>query len=219
MIFNIITIFPEMFTSYFGDSIIERAQKEGRVDIRAHDLRSWTTDKHKTVDDTPYGGGAGMLLKIDPLYRAIKDVAGVKRGSGQRVVLLSARGKKWTQELAREYSKFDEVSMICGRYEGVDERITNFIDEEISIGDYVLTGGELGAMVMIDSITRLLPGVLGNEESIVSESHSVPGQIEYPQYTRPEVFEVDGKEYRVPDILLSGDHGKIKKWREVRSKK
>lgn len=214
MKFNIITIFPEMFDSYFGNSIIKRAQNDHKIEIKIHNLRDWTQDKHKTVDDTPYGGGAGMLMKIEPLYRAIMDVVGPKKSSKHKIVLLSARGRKWNQQIVEEYSELDEVTMICGRYEGVDERILNFIDEEISIGDYVLTGGELGSMVVIDSVARLLPGVLGNSESAISESHSVPGQIEYPQYTRPEVFEADGKKYKVPDILLSGNHGEIEKWKK-----
>lgn len=218
MKFQIITIFPRIFDSYFGESIIKRAQEGGFIDIKTHNLRDWTTDKHKTVDDTPYGGGAGMLMKIEPLYEAIKSVA-KRKSSKRKIILLSAKGKKWDQQMAKKYATLEEIVLICGRYEGVDERITNFIDEEISIGDYVLTGGEIGAMVIVDSVTRLLPGVLGNTESIVSESHSVPGILEYPQYTRPEMFKVSQKKYPVPDILLSGNHKKIEKWRQEQSKK
>lgn len=236
MNFHIITIFPEIFNSYINESILKRAQKNNIIKIVAHNLRDWTTDKHKTVDDTPYGGGAGMVMKIEPLYKAIKDIKAPlnKGGVGDlkpgktKVVLLSAKGKKWTQQMARQYAKPDNVIMICGRYEGVDERIRKFIDEEISIGDYVLTGGELGAMVMVDSITRLLPGALGNVESSEDESHTKPGILEYPQYTRPEAFEyaplIKGdkgglKKLKVPKVLLSGNHAEIEKWRERKKKK
>ena len=213
MRFDILTIFPKIFDSYFGESIIKRAQEKSLIEIKAYDLRDWTTDNHKTVDDTPYGGGAGMVMKIEPLYKAIKSIKSVK-SIKSKAILLSAKGKTWTQELAREYAKLDRVIFICGRYEGVDERITNFIDEEISVGDYVLTGGELGAQVMIDSITRLLPGVLGNDESPIDESHTKEGVLEYPQYTRPAVFKVGSKEYKVPEVLLSGNHAQIKVWRD-----
>jgi tRNA (guanine37-N1)-methyltransferase len=217
MNFKIITIFPKIFDSYFSESIIKRAQKQGIISIFSQDLREFTTDRHRTIDDTPYGGGAGMLMKIEPLYKAIKSLT--KRANKKRkIVLLSAQGQKWTQQLAQKYSKLDEIIFICGRYEGVDERIKNFIDEEISIGDYVLTGGELGTMVMIDSITRLLPGALGNEASSQDESHSRVGILEYPQYTKPEKFKVKGRSYDVPDILLSGNHPKIKAWKEKNQK-
>lgn len=213
MKFNIITIFPEVVRAYLDASILKRAQDSGAVLLNAFDLREWTADKHKSVDDTPYGGGAGMIMKIEPLHKAIRDVAGEKSPK-KRVVLLSAKGKKWDQKMAKRFSKFDEVTLVCGRYEGVDERVVKFVDEEVSIGDYVLTGGELGALVVVDSITRLLSGVLGNEGSLESESHNSPGVLEYPQYTRPEVFEVDGRKYRVPKVLLSGDHKKIEEWKK-----
>jgi tRNA (guanine37-N1)-methyltransferase len=217
MQFNIITIFPDIFNSYFNESIIKRAQKNNLIKIGIHNLRDWTTDKHKTVDDTPYGGGAGMVMKTDILYQAIKSVARIKKKT--KIILLSAKGKKWDQQMTKKYSKLDNVVLICGRYEGVDERIINFVDEEISIGDYVLTGGEIPAMIIVDSITRLLPGALGNAESPKDESHSVPGNLEYPQYTRPEIFTVGKKKYRVPEVLLSGDHGKIAQWRKKKMKK
>ena len=217
MKFKIITIFPKIFDSYFSESIIKRTQKDKIIDIKSYDLRDWTNDRHKSVDDTPYGGGAGMLLKIEPLYKAIKELA--KRKSPKRkIVLLSAQGKIWNQQLAKRYSNLDEIIFICGRYEGVDERIKNFIDEEISLGEYVLTGGELGAMVIIDSVTRLLPGALGNESSPEDESHSQPGVLEYPQYTKPAVFTANKKKYPVPDILLSGHHQEIQKWRQKQQK-
>lgn len=230
MKFQIITIFPNIFQSYFQESILKRAQQNKLVQIKTHDLRDWTTDKHKTVDDTPYGGGAGMVMKIEPLYQAIKAVSKVglfKRikqvfspeTQKRKIILLSAKGKTWSQQLAREYSKLDELILICGRYEGVDERVKHFVDEEISIGDYVLTGGELGAAIIVDSITRLIPGVLGNEQSSEDESHTEPGVLEYPQYTKPEVFVANNKGYKVPDVLLSGNHGEIKEWRESQRRK
>jgi tRNA (guanine37-N1)-methyltransferase len=217
MIFNIITIFPKILDSYINESIIKRAIEKNKIKIKMHDLRKWTKDKHKTVDDTPYGGGAGMLLKIEPIYKALKSINLKKRNKKRKIILLSAGGKKWNQKTAEKYSKIDELILICGRYEGVDERVKHFIDEEISIGDYVLTGGELPAMVMIDSITRLLPDVLGNKESIKEESHTDAGIIEYPQYTKPAIFKYRKNkkihELKTPEILLSGNHEKIKKWK------
>ena len=216
MNFHIITIFPEIFDSYIKESIIGRALKSKKIKIKSHDLRKWTKDNHRTGDDTPYGGGAGMVMKVDILYKAIKAVT--KNKKKKKVVLLSAKGKRWDQSMAKKYSKLDNVVFVCGRYEGVDERVLEFIDEEISIGDYVLTGGELGAMVMIDSVTRLVPGVLGNKESSEDESHSKKGILEYPQYTRPEVFTTGRKKYKVPDVLLGGNHAQINKWREDHKK-
>jgi tRNA (guanine37-N1)-methyltransferase len=217
MKFHIITIFPQMFNSYFGESIIKRAQQKKVAQIKIHDLRQWTKDKHRTVDDTPYGGGAGMVIKVDPVYNAIKALT-KNKSKKRKVVLLSAKGKKWNQQECRKYSKLDEIILVCGRYEGVDERVKNFVDEEISIGDYVLTGGEPAAMVVVDSITRLLPGALGNKQSPEDESHSLPGTLEYPQYTKPEVFHAGRKKYKVPDILLSGNHAEIEKWRKSQQK-
>jgi len=217
MKFDVITIFPEILDSYFSEGIVGRALKNKKIKIKAHNLRDWTTDNHKTVDDSPYGGGAGMVMKVEPIYKALKQVA-KKKNKKQKVVLLSAKGKTWNQKKAREYSKLDSIIFVCGRYEGVDERILNFIDEEVSIGDYVLTGGELGVAVMIDSITRLLPGVLGNEESAIAESHSEEGVLEYPQYTRPEILKIGAKKYKVPEVLLKGNHKEINKWREENKK-
>ncbi|MFH1255033.1 MAG: tRNA (guanosine(37)-N1)-methyltransferase TrmD [bacterium] len=223
MTFHIITIFPRIFNSYFNESILKRAQKNKLINIKIHNLRDWTTDKHKTVDDTPFGGGAGMVMKIEPLYKALHDIAPFNKGGRgdlkSKTILLSAKGKTWNQKLAKSYSKLNNIILICGRYEGVDERITKFIDEEISIGDFVLTGGEIGAMAIIDSITRLLPGALGNSDSAKHESHAVPGILEHPQYTRPEIFTISGKKYRVPKVLLSGNHKKIAEWREKKSKR
>ncbi len=246
-LFTIKIIFPKIFDSYFNESILKRAQKNNLINIKIHNLRDWTTDKHKTVDDAPFGGGAGMVMKIEPLYKALKDIeSGImnheswgknKKKSpnskfiihNSKIVLLSAKGKKWNQPMAKSFSHLDNLILICGRYEGVDERITKFIDEEISIGGYVLTGGEIGALAIIDSITRLLPGALGNSESAKNESHTTPGVLEHPQYTRPEVFTtispllkggrgVKSKSYRVPKFLLSGNHKKIEEWRKKHSK-
>ena len=220
MKFKLLSIFPNILDSYLNDGIIKRALDKKIVSVDKFNLRDWTHDRHRTVDDTPYGGGAGMLMKIEPLYQALKDINKKSKveAKKRKVILLSASGKTWSQKMARQYSKFEEIVFICGRYEGVDARIKKFIDEEISIGDYVLTGGELPAMIIIDSITRLLPEVLGNSASIEEESHSQIGVLEYPQYTRPAIFEADGKKYRVPKILREGHHAKIKEWREKKQK-
>jgi tRNA (guanine37-N1)-methyltransferase len=217
MTFHIITIFPNIFDSYFNESILKRAQKNNLLNIKIHNLRDWTTDNHKTVDDTPFGGGAGMVMKIEPLFKALREITNNGK-INSKTILLSAKGKAWNQKLAKTHSKLDNIILICGRYEGVDERITKFIDEEISIGNYVLTGSEIGAMAIVDSITRLLPGALGNADSTKYESHAVPGVLEHPQYTRPEVFTANGKKYRVPRVLISGNHKKIEEWRTKKSK-
>jgi tRNA (guanine37-N1)-methyltransferase len=219
MKFNVITIFPDIIHSYFTEGILKKAVDNEYIKINTINPRDFTTDKHQTVDDTPYGGGAGMLLKIDPLYKSLKSIKAKKGLKTKKVVLLSASGKKWNQKKAQEYSKLKELTLISGRYEGVDERIKEFIDEEISIGDYVLTGGELAALTIIDSTTRLIPSVLGNKESVIEESHNQAGIGEYPQYTRPETFKIGNKKLSVPKILLSGDHKKIKDWRDKKSKK
>lgn len=230
--FDIITIFPNIFSSYFNESIIKRAQKSGTIEINVHNLRDYTTDKHKTVDDTPYGGGAGMVLKVEPIYRCVASIKSQITNSKfqtnhktqnsklkTRVILFSAKGKKYTQKDAKRLSRYDQLIFICGRYEGVDERVADKIaDEEISIGDFVLTGGEIPAMVVVDSITRLLPGVLGNDQSALYESHSEDGYLEHAQYTKPEEFFAEGKKWKVPKILLSGHHAEIEKWRKKKSK-
>ena len=227
MLIKIVTIFPEIFTSYFNESIIKRAQSKGAITIEIQDLREFTSDKHHTVDDTPYGGGAGMVMKIEPIYAALQKLTkqslfgklkNLVNKPKRKIVLLSAKGQTWTQSTAANYSDLDELILICGRYEGVDDRILHFIDEEVSIGDYVLTGGELGAMVMVDSIARLLPGVLGNEASHQDESHSEEGILEYPQYTKPPVFVAGGEELAVPEVLLSGNHRAINDWRKANRK-
>jgi tRNA (guanine37-N1)-methyltransferase len=190
--------------------MIKRAQDKKIIKITTSDLRRFADpkDAHKSVDDTPYGGGAGMVLKIEPIYKALK---AIKRKKKSRVILFSAKGKTLTQQDFQRLKKYDQLIMICGRYEGVDNRVAeHLIDEEISIGNYVLTGGEIPAMILVDGITRLLPGVLGNKVSFEDESFSKENELEYPQYTKPEKF----KTWKVPPVLLSGNHGKIKEWRD-----
>ena len=260
MKFTIITLFPKIFDSFVSESIIKRAVEKGTIEIEVLNLRDFAQDKHKTVDDRPYGGGAGMLLKVDVAYRAVKSARlpspparsclAVAGGSAQanggqakskvksckeKVILTSAKGELFTQERAKEYSKLDHLIILCGHYEGVDERILNFVDEEVSIGDFVLTGGEIPAAAILDATARLVPGVLGKEESAKEESFSeyplsevkeAVGEhpilqelekkgvkkiklLEYPQYTRPEEF----LGLKVPKVLLSGNHQEIRKWR------
>ena len=196
-----------MFDGPFSESIIKRAKEKNLVEIEVCDLRKWGITERRTVDDRPYGGGPGMLLRIDVIDSALKDI----KAKDSKVVLLDATGEKFNQAKAQEFSKIDHLILIAGHYEGVDHRVHEHLaDEVISIGDYVLTGGEIPTMVITDSVTRLLPGVLGKEESIIDESHSKEGYLEYAQYTRPE----DYKGWKVPKILLGGNHGEIKKWRE-----
>jgi tRNA (guanine37-N1)-methyltransferase len=212
---DIITIFPKIFDSYFSESILARAQKNGLIEIEVHNLRDFTTDNHKTVDDTPYGGGAGMVLKVEPIFKSIKSIKSKVESKKSRVILFSAKGKKYTQKDAQRLSEYNQLILVCGRYEGVDERVAKYIaDEEISIGDFVLTGGEIPTMVMVDSITRLLPGVLGNDQSVIFESHSEDGYLEHAQYTKPEKFQ----NWKVPDVLLSGNHKKIEEWKNKHGK-
>jgi tRNA (guanine37-N1)-methyltransferase len=220
MRFDIISLFPESFAAYFGVSILKRAETSGLIEIHTHNLRDFAHDKHKTVDDTPYGGGAGMVLKVEPLAEAIKSVISQQpaenKGLRTRTILFSAKGKLFTQADARRLATYERLIFVCGRYEGVDERVTEqWIDEEISIGNYVLTGGELPAMIVTDAVARLIPGVLGNSESAETESHSEEGVVEYPQYTKPEEF----RGLRVPEVLLSGHHAEIAKWRKEQSGK
>ena len=212
MRFDILTIFPKMFAAYLGESILKRAQKKKLVYFHAHNLRDFTTDKHRTVDDRPYGGGVGMVMKVEPIFKALKALS--PKGK-RRVLLMSAKGKTFTQADAKRLSKYRQVVIICPRYEGIDERVVDYVDEEVSIGNYVLTGGELPGTVVVDAVTRLLPGVLGKDQSSVDESHSDQGILEYPQYTRPEVF----KKKRVPKELLSGNHKHIAAWRKKMKKR
>ncbi|HBK35188.1 tRNA (guanosine(37)-N1)-methyltransferase TrmD [Candidatus Uhrbacteria bacterium RIFOXYA2_FULL_40_9] len=212
--FDIVTIFPEMVTPYSEASILGRAQKKKLIAIKTHDLRDYTSDKHRHVDDTPYGGGAGMVMKVEPFEKALKKIK--RRFKKTRVILTSASGKTFTQKDAKRLTKYNQLIFLCGRYEGIDHRVEeHLVDEAFSIGDYVLTGGELPALVMIDAIARMIPGVLGSEESLEQESHTEEGLLEYPQYTKPEVY----KKWKVPEVLLSGDHQKIAKWRESKMKK
>jgi tRNA (guanine37-N1)-methyltransferase len=212
MQFHIVTIFPRILDSYLKESIVYRAQKSKIIEIFAHNLREYSNDKHGKVDDTPYGGGAGMVLRVQPIYDCVKKIKEqIINKNKTRVILFSAKGKKYTQRTAERLAKFDNLILICGRYEGVDERVVKHIaDEEISIGEYVLTGGELPALVLIDSITRLIPGVLGNDESAKNESHKKKNYKEHPQYSKPQEF----NGWQVPEALVSGNHNEIKKWRE-----
>lgn len=221
--FDLITIFPHILDSYFNESILKRAQKKRLIQIKVHDLRRWTKDKHRTVDDTPYGGGPGMVLKLEPIYKAVQFLKRAAKSKKQKtlVILFSTRGKKLTQKEAKRLSKYDQLIMIAGRYEGVDERVAKYIaDEEISIGDYILSGGELPAAVLIEAVSRYVPGVLGKKESL----EDIKGS--YPVYTKPAVFEPRIKnqkskkaQWKVPKVLLSGDHKKIKEWREKHGRK
>lgn len=215
MQFDIITIFPNIFDSYFKESIIKKAQQKKLVKIKVHDLRKYTSDRHKTVDDRPYGGGFGMVLMIKPIYQAVKKIKNKSFGRRTKVILLSAKGKKFTQSIAQRLSKLEQIVLICGRYEGVDERVAkNVADEEISIGEYILTGGELPAMVLVDAISRLIPGTI-TEGSLEEESFSKNDKYrEYPHYTRPETIIINGKKRSVPKTLLSGNHQEIKEWRK-----
>ena len=218
MKFNILTIFPRIFDSFFSESILKRAIDKKLIEINTVNIRDFTSDKHNTVDDTPCGGGAGMVMKVEPIYKALQKI---KKNKKNRIILLTPAGKQFNQNIAKKYSKLDEITFICGRYEGIDARIEKFIDEKISIGPYVLNGGEVAATAIIEAVSRLIPGILGNIESIEEESFSTnqPFELEYPQYTKPEIFEAEGKKYRVPKILLSGDHKKIKEWRMQKAKK
>ena len=223
MRFDILTIFPGMFSCYLDESMMKRAKARKLIDIRVHDLRAWATSKHRQVDDRLFGGGPGMLLKVEPIYRALKSLKALKAKTKKRpyVVLLSPRGTRFTQRVAERLVKHDRIVFLCGRYEGVDQRVTDhLVDEEISVGDYVLTGGELPAMTVLDAVSRLVPGVVGKEASIVEESHSSEGFIEHPQYTRPERFSPKkGVSWDVPEVLLSGDHKKIAEWRRKHAKR
>ena len=219
MLIDIITIFPEVCKPYLDSSILGIAQEKGKLEIRLHNLRDYTLDKHRKVDDRPFGGGPGMILTPEPVFRAVETIRrktkpacrqGRDEGRRTKVILLSPQGKTLNQELAEKLSKHKHLILICGRYEGVDERVReSLIDEEISIGDYILSGGELAALVLTDSLARLLPGVLGHKDSNVRESFS-NNLLEYPQYTRPADF----RGLRVPQVLLSGDHKKTEEWRK-----
>jgi len=237
MRFDIITIFPKIFDSYFSESILARAQAKNLIDINVHDLRDWAEGAHRQVDDRPFGGGPGMVLKVEPIFKAVNEIKKLKTTLRQaqgdkkkisknkskkiRVILLSAKGKTFVQGDVKRLLKYDQLILICGRYEGVDERVARYIaDEELSIGDFVLTGGELPAMIVIDSISRHIPGVIGKSESLTEESFTLYNKdakinyLEYPHYTRPEIFALDKKTiWRTPKVLISGNHQKIHDWR------
>ncbi len=228
MQFNIVTIFPKIISDYCDETILNRAQKNNLISINPVDLRDFTIDNHKTVDDTPYGGGAGMVMKVEPIFKALKSLDAIpfRKADGlsklkkiftgdiknkKRTILLSPRGKQFDQRMAEQFSKLDEITFVCGRYEGIDQRVTDFmVDEEVSVGPYVLAGGELGSLIIIEAVSRLIPGVLGNEESLKEETHEKEVGVEYAQYTKPADF----NGWKVPEILLSGDHKKIEGWRK-----
>jgi len=209
--FHIISAFPNILESYFNDSILKRAQDKKLIKIINHDVRDFTKDKHRNIDDTPYGGGVGMVIMVEPIYLAWKNIRKKKKSL---TILLTPAGQTFSQPQAKDLTSYDQLIFICGHYEGVDARVDNFVDLRLSIGNYVLTGGELGAAVIIDAVTRLIPGVLGKYESTKDESHSRAGVLEYPHYTRPEIFKAGKNKWQVPDVLLSGNHAKIKQWRE-----
>lgn len=207
---DVLTLFPAMFAGPLDESIVKRAREAGLLDLKIHNLRDWTHDRHKTVDDRPFGGGPGMLLKVEPLFEAVESLQREKT----KVILLSPSGRKFTQAIARELAQSEDLLLVCGSYEGFDERVREALaDDELSIGDYVLTNGALPAMVLIDAVARLLPGVLGDDESSHDESFS-HGLLEYPQYTRPAEF----RGMKVPEVLLSGNHAEIEKWRREQAK-
>lgn len=234
MKFNIITIFPEMISQYANQSILKRGQQNNAISINPVNLRDFTTDKHRSVDDTPYGGGAGMLMKPEPIFKALTSLDAIpfRKANGlqkvkkifsgkihqkKKTILLSPRGKQFSQEMAQTWKDYAELTIICGRYEGIDYRVSEYmVDEEVSVGPYVLAGGELGALIIVEAVSRLIPGVLGNANSVVEETFSVSDEKsdsvhgEYPQYTKPADF----NGWHVPDVLLSGDHQKIQNWRK-----
>jgi len=209
---DIVTLFPAMFSGPFEESILRRAQDKSLVEINIHNLRKWTKDKHRTVDGRPYGGGKGMVMMIQPIFDALESLKSKIKNKKSKVILFDPKGKVFNQSKARQLSKLDHLILICGHYEGVDARVDKLVDEKISIGDYVLTGGELPAMVIAETVTRLIPGVL-EEEATKKESFSREMRKEYPQYTRPENY----RGLKVPKILVSGNHKKIEKWREENS--
>ena len=234
MTFDVITIFPEIFDSYLKESLIFRAQKKKLIKINIHNLRKWTRDKHKTVDDRPYGGGLGMVIKVEPVFRAVSTLKSKIKNQKSKIILFTPRGKKFNQKIAYKLSKLNQIIMICGRYEGVDERVAKYIaDLELSIGDYDLMGGELPTMIVIETVARLIPGVLGKPELLKERTTKEKGFIEYPQYTRPELFDIrkyiknwracppkfrKAKIWRVPKVLISGHHKKIEEWRRKHQK-
>jgi tRNA (guanine37-N1)-methyltransferase len=213
MQFEVFTLLPEVFSPYLESSILQRARQRGLIEVRLHNIRDYTHDRHHTTDDTPYGGGGGMVMKPEPVFEAVESVLGTSAIPSQPtpvpVILLTPQGRVFTQRVAEELCHHERIALLCGRYEGVDERIReHLVTDEISVGDYVLTGGELPALLIIDALSRLIPGVLGDPSGAQDDSHSM-GLLEYPHFTKPAEF----RGWKVPEILLSGDHGKIEKWR------
>lgn len=207
MRYDIITIFPKIFDGFLRESLLARAQKKKIITVKVHNLRQWTGDKHKTVDDRPFGGGPGMVLKVEPILKAVKGLKSKGKGRKKRVILFSPRGEKITQADVKRLSKYNQLILICGRYEGVDERVADYIaDEVISIGDYILNGGEVAAIVVLEAVSRLIPGFIAKSQSATKTDHA--------QYTRPEIAVINGKKAKVPKVLLSGNHAKIKEWRD-----
>ncbi len=219
MQFDIITIFPHILDSYLNESILKRAQTEKLIKINTHNLRDVTTDPHKTIDDKPFSGGPGMIFKIEPIFKTLKKIKHKKKS---QVILLDPAGQQFNQAMAQKFSQLDQLIFICGRYEGVDARIDKFIDHKVSIGPYVLSGGEIPALTILEATARLIPGVVGKQESLSEETHSTKDYIEYPQYTRPEVFTCKEKgkikKLSVPKILLSGNHQQIQAWKKKHTK-
>ena len=224
MKFEVITIFPDILDSYINQSILGRAQAKRIIKIRTHNLREATKDRHRTVDDRPYGGGPGMIMMVEPIYKTLKKIkAGPSPKRRIKTILLDPAGKQFDQATAQKLSKFDKFIFICGRYEGIDARVDEFVDEKISIGPYILSGGELPALVIIEAVARLIPGVVGKQESLKEETYSTEDYIEYPQYTRPEkfIYQKKGarKEIIVDKVLLSGNHKQIEQWKKNHSKR
>lgn len=215
IVFDIITIFPRIFNSFLKESFIKKAQEKRKIKIRIHNLRDFTFNKHKTVDDKPYGGGLGMVLKLEPIYKAVNKIKSKIKKKKAKVILFTPRGKQFTQKIAHRLLKEKNLILICGRYEGVDERVAKYISNlNLSIGPYDLMGGEVPAMVLIETMVRLIPGVIGKPE-FLKERMRKNGFVEYPQYTRPAIFKTkEGEKWRVPKVLLTGNHQKIKEWRE-----
>ena len=216
MEFDVFTLLPEVFPPYLDSSILQRARQRGLMDVRVHNIRDWATDKHHVTDDEPYGGGGGMVMKVEPVFAAVESVLGRSASQGEAgcpIILLTPQGRVFNQAVAMELIRHARLALICGRYEGVDERIrAHLVTDQISIGDYVLTGGELPALILIDALSRLLPGVLGNPDGPFDDSHA-SGLLEYPHYTRPPEF----RGWAVPDILISGNHARIATWRHEQS--
>jgi len=211
MRFDILTIFPKIFDSYFSETIIKRALKKKLIQINMHNIRDFTTDKHHTVDDRPYGGGPGMIFKLEPIFQALKKI---NRRKKSKIVVLTPTGKQFNQQMANRFAKLDQLILIAGRYEGIDARVDKLVSDKVSIGPYVLSGGELPAMVIIEAVTRLIPGVLGHKDSAKSDSFTLNKEyLEYPQYTRPAKF----KKWSAPSVLLTGNHKLIEAWRKKKS--